>query len=141
MESNTTKVSEDPSDIRETKKNCDVASGNVMSNKVGEDKLLDSRNDIKALSQDKTPKPILNKRRASVSLEMQNDKENQKASVTENDDSENQSTQVSGFKPPEKGEEKIGIEAEAESVNIKDSDKTYVQKPTRNGKSNENLMA
>merc|ERR1719419_1138525 len=63
IESNTTKISEDPSDTRETKQNQDKGSGNGLTHKVVEDTQLGGSYDIKALANDKTTKSQLNKRR------------------------------------------------------------------------------
>jgi len=82
MESNTTKTSEDPGHVQETKKNHDELNGSAVTQKVGEGGQLDGSDDTKASSKDKTPKSLQNKRRASVCVEMENDKESQKSSIT-----------------------------------------------------------
>jgi len=84
MEINTTKVSEDPVNIRETMQNNEETSGNVMTHEVGEDTQLNSSKDAKAPSKDETPKSLQSKKRASLIVEMEDDKESRNVHVTGN---------------------------------------------------------
>jgi len=92
-----------------------------LTHTVVKDTQLDGSNDMKALSDEKTPKSQPNKRRASVCDEMQIENKSQKPSVTGND-------------------VKTRTEAEAKSVN-RDSDETSEKKAPRNGRSIENQPA